>query len=257
MSDKTKGITALFESDEMSELSEDIKTKATVIFETAVADEVKTKSDAIQEDADAKLEEAKKEFMSDLEEKVNDYLTYASQEWMVENKIAIDAGVRAELTENFLKGMKDLFDENYVDVPEDKIDLIAEMSEKVEAVEKKLDDAVTGRIVAEKEVKGLKKTAVIDEVTAKMADTEIEKVKELLEDVDFEDAESFKSRVETVVETYFKDSLDEKDDDESDDDDKDDDKKDDKKKDNPFDKKKDESIGNRYADSLTRDPSFK
>ena len=173
--------------------NKDFKTKATVIFENAVAGQLVEEKKVIEEEYERKLEEQRKEIEESFEEKIDSYLTYVAEEWMKENELAVENGIQVEIAENFLKGMKDLFTEAYVEVPESKVDVVAEMVEELE-----------------------KKTSVLDK--------EIDKNIQL--------QEQFKDRVKSIVETYFtKSSLNEdKDDEDKDDEDKDDEDKDDKEK---------------------------
>lgn len=238
MPDKKTGIEKIFEGEGFDQLSEDVRAKAEVIFGAAVSAQVSDAEAALVEAYDAKLVEATAALAAEMEEKVNDYLTYATKEWMSENKLAVERGIQTEISESFLVGMKSLFDEHYIEVPENKVDLVAEMAEEQERLEGQLDEAVKAQIASEKVVVGMKRAKIVSEATAKLADTETEKVEDLLTHVDFVNEEAFAAKVAMIVETYFgKDEAFGKDDDEDDDDkkkkdddDDDDDEMDEKKK---------------------------
>jgi len=249
MADEKKPIEILFSDDSLSDLSEDFKTKATVIFENAVAGQVAEEKKVIEEEFKTKLEEQRKEVEEELEEKIDSYLTYVAEEWMKENELAVENGIQVEIAENFLKGMKDLFTEAYVEVPESKVDVVAEMAEELEKKTSVLDKEIDKNIQLQEEINNMKRSLIIKECTDGLADTQVDKVNDLVEMVAFEDEEQFKDRVKSIVETYFtKSSLNEEDDKDKDDEDKDDEDKDDKEK-------TDESM-KRYVDALSESMSL-
>jgi len=245
MADEKKGIEILFEDESLQDLSEDFKTKATVIFETAVAKGVQEEKQALEEEFEAKLEESKKELSEKLEEQVDSYLTYVVEEWMSDNKLAVDAGIKTEIAEHFMTGMKELFEESYVEVPENKVDVVADMTEQLEESEDRLNDAINENIELAAELKDFRKSFIIIEETDGLADSEIDKIESFIEMVEFEDEESYRSQVKSIIEAYTgKD--DEKKDDDADD-------KDDKKKgkdDDGDDDEKNESV-NFYASAIS------
>ena len=203
MADEKKPIEILFSDDSLSELSEDFKSKATVIFENAVANQVAEEKKVIEEEFETKLEEQRKEIETDLEEKVDSYLTYVAEEWMKENELAVENGIQVEIAENFLKGMKDLFVESYVEVPENKVDIVAEMTEDLEKKSSALDEAIDKNIELSKEIVDMKKARIVSEHTSDLADTQIDKLNDLVEMIDYEDEDQFEGRVKSIIETYF------------------------------------------------------
>jgi hypothetical protein len=247
MADEKKGIEILFEDESLQDLSEDFKTKATVIFETAVAKGVSEEKQALEEEYETKLEESKKEIAEQLEEQVDSYLTYVVEEWVEENKLAIDAGIKTEIAEHFMSGMKELFEESYVEVPENKIDVVAEMTEQLETKENELNDAVTENIKLTSELKDFRKAFIVSEETDGLADSEIDKIESFIEMVDYDDEDSYRSQIKSIVEAYTGKS-----DDKDKDDDADDDKKKDKKdNDDDADDETNESV-NFYASAISK-----
>lgn len=260
--EEKKGIEMLFEDSTLSELSEDFKSKATIIFENAVALQVSDEKKKLEEDYNTKLEEQQKKVEENLEEKVDSYLTYVAEEWMKDNELAIENGIQVEIAENFFKGMKDLFTESYVEIPEGKVNIVAEITDELSKKSDSLDEAIDANIELKKEIVEMKKDQIVSDFTINFADTQAEKLNDLVEMIDYEDEEQFTSRVESIVETYFskylteeekeeiakkkKENGDDKDDDDKDDDDKD---KDDKDKDK--DKKVEESM-KRYVEALSQ-----
>ena len=255
MAEDKNPIEILFNDESLSELSEDFKTKATVMFENAVANQVAEEKVALKEEHKAQLEEQRKEIEENLEEKVDSYLTYVAEEWMKDNELAVENGIQVEIAENFLKGMKELFTESYVEVPENKVDVVSEMTEELTNKSEALDTAIDENIELKKELDGMKRTNIVSECTDGLADTQMDKLNDLLEMVDFEDTDQFTGRVKSIVETYFKKPLTEEekkkmeDEEENGDDGDDDDSGDKKKK-----KKKEETDESmkRYMDALSQ-----
>jgi hypothetical protein len=140
---------------------------------------------------------------SDLVEKVDSYLNYVVETWMEENRVAIQNGLRTEIAETFMNKMKDLFTESYIEVPESKVDLVDELAEQVEELEEKLNSQLAMLSSFLKNLRVYKRNAVIAEACRDLAETQIEKLKSLIENVDFEDEESFAAKVATVKESYF------------------------------------------------------
>ena len=199
--DMTDDIEALVADED---LSEEFKTKAKTIFEAAVATKVKDRITEIeaqsQEDTAAAVEEIKE----DLTEKVDNYLNYVAENWVTENELAIERGLKSELTEDFINGLKKLFEEHYVEVPEDKFDVVEELSGRLDETEDKLNEEVAQNISLAQDVEELKREKIIREASEDLADSEQEKLKELTEDVDYENAETFSEKVSTLKEAYFK-----------------------------------------------------
>ena len=198
--DMTDDINALVADED---LSEEFKSKAKTIFESAVASKVK---EALVE-AEAKLEEETtqkiEEIKDDLTEKVDSYLNYVSESWVTENELAIERGLKSELTEDFINGLKKLFEEHYVEVPEDKFDVVEELANRLDEMEDKLNEEVASNIGAQQDIEELQREKIISEASKDLADTQVEKLKALAEDVDFESTETFVEKVSTLKESYF------------------------------------------------------
>ena len=189
------------------ELSEDFKTKATTIFEAAVSakviSEVNQRVDALEEEFKKEIQEAKEEYKSNMSEKVDGYLNYVVEEWMKENELAVERGIRSELVEDFMTGLKNLFQEHYIDIPEEKVDLVDDLFEKVEDLEKQLDETVNNSVEMKKELAEYKKQETLREVSEELADTEKEKLQKLSEGVEYEDDAQYKEKLEVIKENYF------------------------------------------------------
>ena len=199
---------ALFEKADV-DLSEEFKKDAMVIFEAAVAtrvvDLVNTKIDQLNEDFNVALEEEKSEIESKLSEKIDDYLTYVSEEWMKENELAVERGIRAELAENFISGLRDLFKEHYIEVPEERTDVIEELFAKVEGLEEQLNVEMQANIANLKALKDYKKVEAIAEACVGLTSVEQDKMVELAESITYESDEQFVSKMQVIKESYFKD----------------------------------------------------
>jgi hypothetical protein len=199
---------ALFEKADV-DLSEEFKKDAMVIFEAAVAtrvvDLVNTKIDQLNEDFNVALEEEKAEIDSKLSEKIDDYLTYVSEEWMKENELAVERGIRAELAENFISGLRDLFKEHYIEVPEERTDVIEELFAKVEGLEEQLNVEMQSNIANLKALKDYKKVEAIAEACVGLTSVEQDKMVELAESITYESDEQFVQKMSVIKESYFKD----------------------------------------------------
>lgn len=194
-------IDAMFGDD--STISEEFKTKATTIFEARVHDRVSQIQEELESQYAGMLEEAVDEIKADLTEKVDDYLNYVVEQWIAENEIAIDSGLRSELTEEFIAGLRNLFAEHYIDVPEEKVDLVDELAGKVEELEGKLNEEIERGISFAKALVESRKNEVTREVCEGLTTTQIEKMKTLAESVQFSTEDEYKSKVETIRENYF------------------------------------------------------
>jgi hypothetical protein len=186
------------------DLSEEFKTKAKTIFEAAVASKVKDETSKIEEQYQTDAEETIEELKKDLTEKVDSYLNYVAESWVSENELAIERGLKTELTEDFINGLKKLFEEHYVEVPEDKFDVVEELAGRLDETEDKLNEEVAQNISLSQDIEELKREKVIREASKDLADSEQEKLKELTEDVDYENDEKFQEKVSTLKEAYFK-----------------------------------------------------
>jgi hypothetical protein len=194
-------VNSLFGDDQT--ISEDFKSKAATIFEARVIDRVTQIQEDMESQYASMLEEAVETIKSDLTEKVDDYLNYVVEQWMEENQIAIESGLRSEITEDFIAGLRNLFAENYINVPEDKVDLVEELAAKVEELETKLNEEIETNIEYKKALNEAIKEQLTLEVCEGLTATQVEKIKSLAESVDFSTEEEFKEKLETLRENYF------------------------------------------------------
>ncbi len=189
------------------DLSEDFKTKASTIFEAAVSakvlSEVNQRVEKLEEDYKKEITDAKAEHLSTVTEKVDGYLNYVTEEWMKENELAVEKGIRSELVEDFMTGLKNLFTEHYIDIPEEKVDLVDDLFEKVEELEQKLDESINTSVDIKKELAEYKKAETLREVSEDLADTEKEKLGKLADGIDFEDKSQYSEKLEVIKENYF------------------------------------------------------
>lgn len=184
-------------------LSEEFKEKAEVIFEAAIKAKLSEEIDRLEAKYEEELAEEIEYTKSDLVEKVDSYLNYVVETWMEENKVAIQTGLRTEIAEDFMTKLKGLFEESYIDVPESKVDLVDELAETVEELEERLNRTTEQAITMAEELEVYKRDAIIREHARDLAETQVEKLKSLVEDIDFEDEETFTKKVMTVKESYF------------------------------------------------------
>ena len=189
------------------DLSEDFKTKASTIFEAAVSakvlSEVNQRIDELETSYKKEITDAKAEHLSTVTEKVDGYLNYVTEEWMKENELAVEKGIRSELVEDFMTGLKNLFTEHYIDIPEEKVDLVDDLFEKVEELEQKLDESINTSVDIKKELADYKKAETLREVSEDLADTEKEKLGKLADGIDFEDKSQYSEKLEVIKENYF------------------------------------------------------
>ena len=185
------------------DLSEDFKKKAATVFESAVKSKVRDEVTRLQENYENEIEEGIKSNKSELTEKVDTYMNYVVEEWMKENELAIERGLKGEIAEDFIAGLKQLFEDHYVDIPDEKYDVLQAQSDKIAELEEKVNKTLEESINFKKSNDELTREKVISESTSDLADTEIEKFKELTEDVDFGNEEDFRSKLETLKESYF------------------------------------------------------
>ena len=194
-------VDSLFADD--SNISEDFKVKAATIFEARVFDRVAQIQEELEAEYAGQLEEAVTAIRDELTEKVDDYLNYVVEQWMAENEIAIESGLRSEITEDFIAGLRNLFAENYINVPEDKVELVDELASKVEELEVKLNEEIEANIQYKKQLTEAIKTQLVNEVCEGLTATQVEKIKSLAESVEFSTEEEFVEKLETIRENYF------------------------------------------------------
>ena len=189
------------------DLSDDFKTKASTIFEAAVSakvlSEVNQRIEELETSYKKEITDAKEEHLSTITEKVDGYLNYVTEEWMKENELAVEKGIRSELVEDFMTGLKNLFTEHYIDIPEEKVDLVDDLFEKVEELEQKLDESINTSVDIKKELAEYKKAETLREVSEDLADTEKEKLGKLADGIDFEDKSQYSEKLEVIKENYF------------------------------------------------------
>ena len=189
------------------ELTEEFKSKASTIFEAAVHQKV-------MEVATIKIDELEKEYQSDLQEeiisfrdelteKVDGYLNYVVEEWMRENELSLESSLRSEITEEFMGGLKNLFTEHYIEVPDEKVDIVENLFDKVEELEGQLNTQIEENVKTKDELNDYRKNKILEEVCSDLADTQSEKMKDLVEGVSFDETEDFESKVKTIKESYF------------------------------------------------------
>ena len=188
---------------EGEELSEEFKAKATTIFEAAVKSKIRPEVERIESEKTQEIAEEMETFKTELAEKVDGYLDYVVAEWMKENELAIERGLKGEIAEDFITGLKALFEEHYIDVPDEKYDILESQAQKIEELEGKLNETI-GKLTEKKQSEdSLVREAVIKEVSSDLADTQSEKFASLVEDVEFTDKESFEEKLNTLKENYF------------------------------------------------------
>ncbi len=194
-------IDALFSDD--STISEEFKSKAATIFEARVLDRVQQIEEEVETKYASMLEEAVTEIKADLTTKVDDYLNYVVEQWLADNEIAIESGLRAELTEDFIAGLRNLFAEHYIDVPTEKVDLVDELAGKVEELEGKLNEEIERGVGFAKALVESRKNEITREACDGLTTTQIEKIKSLAESVEFSTEDEYKNKIETIRENYF------------------------------------------------------
>ena len=200
--DFSNDLNALVESE--ATLSAEFKTKAATIFEAALKTKLSEEIDRIEDQYKNELNEEITATKAELVEKVDNYLNYVVENWMKENKLAIQSGLRTEIAEGFMNNLKDLFTESYIEVPESKVDLVDDLSDQVAELEEQLNKQTEQSMNQLAELESLKRESVIREASKGLAETQVEKLAKLAENVDFEDEESFTNKVNTLKENYFK-----------------------------------------------------
>lgn len=185
------------------ELSEEFKAKATTIFEAAIVTRVKAEVAKLEEEFEAKLEEAAAKNQEGLVEKVDGYLNYIVEQWIKQNEIALEHGIKTEMMESFVSGLKGLFEEHNIDIPEEKFDLVGSLENEVSELQAKLDEQLAANIELTQSINEAVRESVIAEASEGLAETDKEKFESLAEELSFEDVETFTSKVQTIRENYF------------------------------------------------------
>jgi hypothetical protein len=198
--DVSEDVSALTEGEE---LSEDFQKKAATIFEAAVKSKLRSEVERIEMSKTQEVAEEINRVRDELTEKVDAYMNYVVEEWMKENEIAIERGLKGEIAEDFISGLKDLFTEHYIDVPDEKYDILESQSVKIDELESKINEQIEKNAELKSANQSLVRESVFAEVSADLAATEVEKFKSLAEDVEFTSEESFKEKLDTLKESYF------------------------------------------------------
>jgi hypothetical protein len=185
------------------ELSEEFKEKAKVIFEAALTSKIKEIQETLEVQFEAKLDEEREALKESLTERVDSYLEYVCEEWMKENELAIEHGLKTEMTESFLSGMKGLFEEHYVTIPEEKYDVLESMVDKLDDMETKLNEQIDKNIGLNKRLAESVSDNILDNVSEGLAATQKEKLASLAESIEFESEEEYREKLETLKESYF------------------------------------------------------
>ena len=185
------------------ELSEEFKTKAATIFEAAVVTRVKQEIVKLDEEYESKLAEQVENYKEGLVEKIDGYLNYMVEQWIADNELALESGIKSEIMEDFIEKLKVAFQESYIEIPEERFDVLADMEETLQSLETKLDETVAKNIELTKTINEAARKATVDAFVKDMTDTEVEKFKSLSEELSYDDAESFKKKLQTIHENYF------------------------------------------------------
>ena len=199
--DLTDDVKALVSSD--ADLSEEFKDKAATIFEAAVKTRIKEQTKILEAQFDEKLASETETVKEAMVEKVDSYLNYVVEEWMKENELAVERGIRTEIAEDFITGLKGLFKEHYIDVPEEKYNVLDDLTSQVKELESKLNEQIEKNVVLAKGTNDLTRASLVVSVSEDLADTEKEKFVSMAENVEFDSAEKFAEKLETIKESYF------------------------------------------------------
>ena len=199
--DLSADVKALVSSD--ADLSEEFKDKAATIFEAAVKTRIQEQTKILEAQYEEKLSAETETVKEAMVEKVDSYLNYVVEEWMKENELAVERGIRTEIAEDFITGLKDLFKEHYIDVPEEKYNVLDDLTNQNKKLEDKLNEQIAKNVDLSKEVSVSAKEKAINEVSSDLADTEKEKFEKMAENVEYDSAEKFREKLETIKESYF------------------------------------------------------
>ena len=199
--DVKEHVDALLNSD--SNLSEDFKSKAATIFETAVKSKIRSEIKRLEDEYASELIEAQTENRNSLTEKVDNYLNYVVEEWMKENELALERGLKGEIAEDFISGLKTLFEDHYIDVPNEKYNVLEDQADKISKLEKKLEETIQQVVEAKEANSSLIKEKVMNDVSSDLTDTEIEKFQTLSQDVEYSNEEGYAEKLNTIKESYF------------------------------------------------------
>jgi hypothetical protein len=200
--DISEDLVAIF-GEQSDSLSEEFKTQVQTVFEAALVAKTNSELDNIEKAFASKLTESKDEILSTITDKVDNYLSYVVEEWVKENELAIDRGVKAEITEDFIGGLKQLFEDHYIDIPEEKVDVVDSLADRVDQLERELNETLETNIGMASQIKSFQKDEILGDLSDDLTDVEIEKLKGLSEGVGFENGDQYKTSLETIKENYF------------------------------------------------------
>jgi len=186
-----------------NDLSEEFKSQVQTIFEAAVVAKINSELESMEASFGAKLQESEASILSTITDKVDSYLSYVVEEWIKDNELAIERGIKSEITEEFIGGLKQLFEDHYIDVPEEKVDVVDSLAERVDQLEQELNETVEKNIDLFSKVKGFQKYEILTSLSDELTDIESEKMKGLAEGVAFEDVDQYRTALETIKENYF------------------------------------------------------
>ena len=199
--DLSSDVKALVSAD--ADLSDEFKAKAATIFETAVRTRIKEQEAKLKSRYEEKLSKESETIKGAMADKVDAYLNYVVEEWMKENELAVERGIRTEIAEDFITGLKTLFKEHYIDVPEEKYNVLDDLTNEKDKLEDKLNEKIKENVELNKQVGEFTREKLIGEVGSDLADTELEKFHSMAANVEYDNAEKFKEKLETVKESYF------------------------------------------------------
>jgi len=199
--DLSDDVKALVSSD--ADLSEEFKDKAATIFETAVKTRIKEQRKILEAKYEEKLSAEKETIKEAMVAKVDAYLNYVVEEWMKENELAVERGIRTEIAEDFITGLKDLFKEHYIDVPEEKYNVLDDLTNQNKKLEDKLNEQIEKNVDLTKKVSNADRSSIVAEVSDDLAETEKEKFTSMAENVEYDSADKFREKLETIKESYF------------------------------------------------------
>jgi len=203
LKDTNADIAAIFSGEG---LSEEFKSNAKSIFEAAILAKVSEETARLEEEFEAKLVEEVQSINENLVTKIDEYLEYVVTEWMEENQLAIETGIKAELAEDFMVGLKNLFVEHYVDIPEDKVEIVEEFAQQVEILESELDKAITDNVSLTEEINGYKKEKIVADISEGLTEVQLAKLKSLSENIEFITENDYKQKLLLTKKKYFDES---------------------------------------------------
>lgn len=198
--DISEDVAAMFAGEN---LSEEFVEKATTIFEAAVVSKINETLEKVTVDVEKEITEAKDDMAAQMETKLDDYLEYVVEGWMKDNELAVDSGIRSTIATEFMEGLKDLFTEHYIDIPEEKVDVAEELAAKVDEYEASLNSQIEENIALKKQLQGHVATVIVSDIAEDLTDTEADKLASLTEGLEFNSEDDYRRKVETIKESYF------------------------------------------------------